>query len=603
MNVPESNPIHVALLSDKPTRNEHLRAALDALGAQVAYESVASTFSREALERSGARVVIVNLDDGDNAEFDEVYDLLDDDRYRVLINDGGVSCALSGWDQARWMRHLASKVFGSGEIHPPRPEGAEAIPVPLPAASTPVPRAVETPAAVIPEPEPARESVAASEPVIELAEVEAPSLDLEPIDLAPPAPAPSEPAPPVAAPQPEVLQSDDAFAFDFDDLEAAPPPLESAREVPSAGLSLVDADESDQIEPIELESTDAAEHFEIEELTLKDSIPTSREVLEPRLDPMPEVEPITADDAIAMDIDLDFDAPPPPVELLAPGEAVSSTGDSSQWSIDELLDEVLADAPPIKADAEVHVDKMSAAEYLAPEGGEAPPASTTAASSLFSLELVPLEEVVAPIAIEKASHENWLDPDSAPAGKIRRVWVLGASIGGPDAVRKFLAGLPQGYPALFLVAQHLGDEFVETMTRQLARAVPLIVRTPAHGDRASHGEVLIVPNEQRLLVDLNGVVVLQPQSEPQAYRPSIDRVLEDVASRFGAGSGAIIFSGMSEDAAEGCKAIAAAGGRVYTQSPDSCVVSTMVEGVIDTGVVQFQGSPEELAQKLNDEPA
>ena len=80
-------------------------------------------------------------------------------------------------------------------------------------------------------------------------------------------------------------------------------------------------------------------------------------------------------------------------------------------------------------------------------------------------------------------------------------------------------------------------------------------------------------------------------------------MLEDVASRFGAGSGAIIFSGMSEDAAEGCKAIAAAGGRVYTQSPDSCVVSTMVEGVIDTGVVQFQGSPEELAQKLNDEPA
>ncbi|MBX3689874.1 chemotaxis protein CheB [Dokdonella sp.] len=613
MNVPESNPIHVALLSDKPTRNEHLRAALDALGAQVAYESVASTFSREALERSGARVVIVNLDDGDNAEFDEVYDLLDDERYRVLINDGGVSCALSGWDQARWMRHLASKVFGNGEIHPPRPEGAEAIPVPVaatPPAEVVVEAPVPAPAASLqdaePVPAPPREIELAAfdepAPSLESTAIDQPDASTESIDVESLL---DEPAPPAPEPAQEsaVLQNDDAFAFDFDDLDAAPPPLDPVSEVPSAGLSLVDADMAERIEPIELESAEAAGDFGVEELTLEDSIPTSREVLEPRLEPAPEAEPIAADDTIAMDIDLDFDAPPPPVELLAPGEAVSSTGDASQWSIDELLDEVLADAPPIKADAEVHVDKMTAAEYLAPEGGEAPPASTTADNSLFSLELVPLEEVVAPVAIEKASHENWLDPDSAPAGKIRRVWVLGASIGGPDAVRKFLAGLPRGYPALFLVAQHLGDEFVETMTRQLARAVPLIVRTPAHGDRASHGEVLIVPNEQRLLVDLNGVVVLQPQSEPQAYRPSIDRVLEDVASRFGAGAGAIIFSGMSDDAAEGCKAIAAAGGRVYAQSPDSCVVSTMVEGVIDTGVVQFQGSPEELAQKLNDEPA
>jgi two-component system chemotaxis response regulator CheB/chemosensory pili system protein ChpB (putative protein-glutamate methylesterase) len=118
----------VALLSDKPTRNEHLRAALDALGAAIAYESVADTFDRGALERSGARVVIVNLDDGDNSEFDAVYDLLDDDRYRVLINDGGVSSALSGWDQARWMRHLGAKIFGNADIHPPRPAHAEAVP-------------------------------------------------------------------------------------------------------------------------------------------------------------------------------------------------------------------------------------------------------------------------------------------------------------------------------------------------------------------------------------------------------------------------------------------------------------------------------------------
>ena len=41
-------------------------------------------------------------------------------------------------------------------------------------------------------------------------------------------------------------------------------------------------------------------------------------------------------------------------------------------SIDELLDDVLA-PPPVRADEEVVVDKVSAAEYLAPEAESAAP--------------------------------------------------------------------------------------------------------------------------------------------------------------------------------------------------------------------------------------
>jgi two-component system chemotaxis response regulator CheB/chemosensory pili system protein ChpB (putative protein-glutamate methylesterase) len=55
---------------------------------------------------------------------------------------------------------------------------------------------------------------------------------------------------------------------------------------------------------------------------------------------------------------------------------------------------------------------------------------------------------------------------------------------------------------------------------------------------------------------------------------------------------------MSDDAAAGCRYLAGKGGQVYVQEPDSCVVSTMVEGVRDTGVVAFTGTPAELAAKL-----
>ena len=268
------------------------------------------------------------------------------------------------------------------------------------------------------------------------------------------------------------------------------------------------------------------------------------------------------------------------------------------------------DAQPVTGKASFGIEKMSAEEFLAPQVDEpAKPAASPAPEPTFSLELVPIEEAVAPSQHNPDYfHEQRLDearvakPLKVGTGAgVSRVVVLGASIGGPEAVRTFLSQLPAGYPALFVLAQHLGDEFVETMTRQLARSIALTVRAPAHGDRASHGEVLVVPNGKRLLVEPNGVVVLQDIAEQSTYRPSIDRVLADVAERFGANAGAIVFSGMSDDAVAGSKAVAARGGSVYVQAPESCVVSTMIDGVLETGVVQFQGTPEELARKLNEE--
>ena len=179
--------------------------------------------------------------------------------------------------------------------------------------------------------------------------------------------------------------------------------------------------------------------------------------------------------------------------------------------------------------------------------------------------------------------------------------MLGASIGGPEAVRDFLAELPRDYPALFLLAQHMGAEFVDLMAQQLAKATPLTVRTPTHGERVGHGEVVIVPTTHRLQVDAEGVVLLERASNDGAYSPSIDRVLRDVADRYGANAGAIIFSGMTTDAVEGAKYLAAKGGAIYAQHPDTCVVSSMIDGVVEAGIVKVLGAPKELADIVNAE--
>lgn len=577
-----SSGVAVALLYESSTRADHLRDTLTALGAPIVYEAAAAALDREALARSQANVVIVNLEDEDSADLDGVYALLDDARYKVVFNDSGVSSALSGWDQARWMRHLAAKVLGEGDLDPPRPADAE--PVPLRRQDEQA-RAPEAPAA--------REASAPAAPGPALAdEFAAPE--------APP-PAPSAPA--------DVLATAAVPGFDpteFIDLlrtDDVPTPAPAEKTVPSIDFD-APAEENIELSGIDdlLADFDVSAPEPLEDAPLDEEfvveVPPEAIPVASGIRPSEDVE--SAIDEAATDFGLDFDLGEAAAAPPGPSGGKPATSASAMWSLADL-DGGDAGEPAPTGRANFGIEKMSAAEYLTPEGGDEAAQPPIPSMSELSLELIPIEEAVQPTA-ERPDHENWLDPDQVKA-KIQRVWVLGASVGGPESVREFLADIPRDYPALFLLAQHLGDEFVDMMAKQLARVTPLTVRTPSHGERVAHGDIVIVPNSQRLQVDPMGVVVLEKLTSEPAYKPSIDRVLEDTANRYGAAAGAIIFSGMSDDAVSGCVHLAGRGGTIYAQSPESCVVSTMVDSVTETGVVSFFGTPKELAGKLLAEKA
>nr|WP_246387585.1 chemotaxis protein CheB [Chiayiivirga flava] len=181
---------------------------------------------------------------------------------------------------------------------------------------------------------------------------------------------------------------------------------------------------------------------------------------------------------------------------------------------------------------------------------------------------------------------------------IPRVVVLGASIGGPDALRTFLAGIPPEFPALFLLVQHLENGYFERLAQQLQKATRLRVRALVpDGPFAATGEVLVVPANLRYTVERNGHIEAIAHDAPPHYTPCIDDVLRDAADRFGARTTAIIFSGMAGDAIEGAVYVTAKGGEVWVQDPASCVVSSMVDGARARGVVEYIGSPRELAER------
>lgn len=188
--------------------------------------------------------------------------------------------------------------------------------------------------------------------------------------------------------------------------------------------------------------------------------------------------------------------------------------------------------------------------------------------------------------------------DSGIANLAREVWVLGASIGGPQAVKAFLRGLPANFPAGFILAQHIGVGFVSLLAEQLRQVTDLEVLTAEPGKRLLCGQLLVAPVEKRLVFDEYGYIQFAPITQRTIYSPSIDDVITEVTKKYGKNSRAIIFSGMGSDGTIGCREVAAAGGTIWAQEAKSCVISSMADSVRDSGLVSASGQPEELAQYL-----
>ena len=110
----------------------------------------------------------------------------------------------------------------------------------------------------------------------------------------------------------------------------------------------------------------------------------------------------------------------------------------------------------------------------------------------------------------------------------------------------------------------------------------------------------MTPVNKRLTVNPIGAIDLEPITEEQQYSPSINMVLEDTLERYGNKMGSIIFSGMGDDGLKGCELLHSKGSMVWTQSAESCVISSMPENIEEKGYSSFSATPAKLAEKLYD---
>lgn len=187
---------------------------------------------------------------------------------------------------------------------------------------------------------------------------------------------------------------------------------------------------------------------------------------------------------------------------------------------------------------------------------------------------------------------------AAAGGGSQRVWVLGASLGGPAAVKLFLDCLPAQLPVAFVLAQHIDGSMLETLTKVLVRDNPFKCRVGYDGETLANGTVLIAPVDYEITFTAGGRVCSAGKEWEGPYAPSIDQVIQNASQSFGDRANAILFSGMGNDGSIAGPVMKSRGGQVWAQTAETCAVSSQPDAARETGCVGYSGSPEELALQL-----
>lgn len=180
------------------------------------------------------------------------------------------------------------------------------------------------------------------------------------------------------------------------------------------------------------------------------------------------------------------------------------------------------------------------------------------------------------------------------------VVVIGASTGGPVAIRELLHALPADFPAAIIVVQHMPASFTGALAAQLDSRVALRVKEAERGDMLMPGHVLIAPGDYHLLIRPTSKIHLNQAPKIQGHRPSIDVTMQSVAQVYGIRTRGVVLTGMGGDGTMGLTAIRSKGGKTYVQDAASCVVNGMPQRAVEQGVVDFVAAPSEIGRLLRE---
>jgi two-component system, chemotaxis family, protein-glutamate methylesterase/glutaminase len=154
----------------------------------------------------------------------------------------------------------------------------------------------------------------------------------------------------------------------------------------------------------------------------------------------------------------------------------------------------------------------------------------------------------------------------------RDVVVMGASVGGMQALQEIMQSLPPDYPGTVFVVFHTGPSSL--LPEILSRAGPVPAVAAEHNHPYQPNRIYVAPPNRHLLIN-DGVMQLDAGPRENGSRPSADPLFRSAARTHRSRVVGVVLSGRLDDGSAGLFAVKARGGVAVVQDPAEAAAPEM----------------------------
>ncbi|MBK8904986.1 MAG: chemotaxis protein CheB [Anaerolineaceae bacterium] len=182
--------------------------------------------------------------------------------------------------------------------------------------------------------------------------------------------------------------------------------------------------------------------------------------------------------------------------------------------------------------------------------------------------------------------------------ELRRVIAVGASMGGPDALRTFVGHLEAALPAAVLIVQHQAPDSPQLLADILSKAGALPAAYAVDSEPLQPRRIYLARPDRHLVVEDGRIRVMAGPRENRT-RPAIDPLFRSTAVAYGSRAVGVLLTGMLHDGTAGLDAIRRCGGVTMVQNPVDAAYPDMVNNALAAMDVDHCLPLVELAELLN----
>jgi len=168
--------------------------------------------------------------------------------------------------------------------------------------------------------------------------------------------------------------------------------------------------------------------------------------------------------------------------------------------------------------------------------------------------------------------------------------VIGASTGGPPALRNFLMGLGPDWKLPVLIVQHMPATFTAILAEHLDKALPQKVQEAKDGMLIESRNIYIAPGDFHMTIRPDPIVKqIRLDQTPQINwcRPAVDPLFKSAAEVYGNHALGVVLTGMGHDGRDGAQALVNVNASVMVQDEATSVVWGMPGAIAEAGLAEI----------------